>query len=368
MNSDLYQDPDFLGDQFLDWLLEKSAPSSFPTPEGGQNQEMSAQDADYLLSNANANASVLSDDTAFAVDPLDWEELEMNLSNPDDAIQNFQSLDMGDIPQVQTRFQTLLKRKLQREIELRPPLFPWETELSDYEPEYRDALERKLVPLNQGSWLPQLANLQLLVPMPEQVLSQLLEACSEAMQLAKPQPSQLVNALSNLFPNQQQSLNNIAVVGMTYGEDRYGDDANKENSLLAKEIANINYETASARQQMVLSYLAAREIMDNLTLTLSPKQSTREQEWQTSAGVVTIQAAYEPYTLEGSSLKVRVKLPRGGSVSLGTPEASTKAQRTYPGYVSVELCDWQSGINYPLEICLPQGEQKPLTFTIKIQE
>ncbi len=354
MNSDLYQDPDFLANQFLDWLLEKSAPSSFPTPEGGQNQEMSAQDADYLLSNANASA--LSDDIAFAVDPLDWEELEMNLSNPDDAIQNFQSLDMGEIPQVQTRFQTLLKRKLQREIELRPPLFPWETELSDYEPEYRDARERKLVPLNQGSWLPQLANLQLLVPMPEQVLSQLLESCSEAMQLAKPQPAQLVNALSNLFPNQQQSLNDLALVA-SFGLPR---GTELDSSLI--------YEEASTRQQMVLSVLAAKKIMDNLTLNLSPEQSTREQEWQTSAGVVTIQAAYEPSRVEDSSLKVRVKLPRGGSVSLGTPEASTKAERTYPGYVSVELCDWQSGINYPLEICLPQGEQKPLTFTIKIQE
>ncbi|UBF29401.1 hypothetical protein K9N68_17125 [Kovacikia minuta CCNUW1] len=44
--------------------------------------------------------------------------------------------ELGEIPAVQDRFYSLLKQRLQTEIQQNPPLFPWETEVNDYETEY----------------------------------------------------------------------------------------------------------------------------------------------------------------------------------------------------------------------------------------
>ncbi len=37
-----------------------------------------------------------------------------------------------EVPDMQSRFQAVLKRRLQMQIESHPPMFPWETEVSDY--------------------------------------------------------------------------------------------------------------------------------------------------------------------------------------------------------------------------------------------
>lgn len=349
MNSDMYPNSDWLYTQLLNWLVAKSAYTSSPLPrQEGQPQDMSDRTQEYFT--PRDESTVKFNGNGF--DPLDGEELEFTNSTVEDPIP-FQSLDMGDIPVVQNRFQALLKRRIQAEIAINPPLFPWETEISDYEPEYADELVHRTIP-SPWSWIPQLANFQFLIPMPEQVLNQLLEACSQVMAQSRPQPAKMVEAVSNLFPNQHQLLNDLALAFP--GNYRAG-----ATTIPAHKLPQA-YETATSQQQMVLSLLAAREIIENLTLTLSPRENFLERQWETEVGVVALQAEYQA----GQTVKLKVKLPKGGKVRLETPQASSQAQRTYPGYVSVELFDCQPGQTYPVEISLADTEQKPLTFALVI--
>ena len=350
MNSDMYPNSDLLYSQLLNWLVDKSASTSSPLPQQeGQSQDMSDYTQEYFAPRDESTVKFSWN----GFDPLDGEELESTNSTVEDPVP-FQALDMGDIPVVQTRFQALLKRRIQAEIAVKPPLFPWETEISDYEPEYADDLVHQTIP-SPWSWVPQLANFQFLIPMPEQVLNQLLEACSQVMAQSRPQPAKMVEAVSSLFPNQNQLLNDLA---LAFPAGSYRGEA---TTIPAHKLPQA-YETASSQQQMVLSLLAAQKIIDNLTLNLSPRENFLERQWETEAGVVALQAEYQA----GQTVKLKVKLPKGGKVHLETPQASSQAQRTYPGYVSVELFDCQPGQTYPVEISLADMEQKPLTFALVI--
>ena len=345
MNSDMYQNSDLLYTQLLNWLTDKSSSQPLPPPQEVKFQDMSDFNQEYL-------------------DPLEGEELEFTTSNLDYQTP-FQLLDMGDIPAVQNRFQALLKRRMTTEIELNPPRFPWESEISDYEPEYADEVASDRVSLPMF-WIPQLANFNWLVPMPEDILAQLLDACSQAMQLSRPQPAKMVEAVSNLFPSQHQLLNDLTLAF----------PGNYRGTAVAKtRPRNLPpaYEAATSKQQMVLSLLAAREIINNLTLNLSSNQPLVERQWETNAGILHLQASYEPSASSnlsdsGASVKLRVKLPKGGKIALETPEASAQAQRTYPGYVSVELFDCQPGQTYPVEVSLAHPEQKSLNFAIVVSD
>ena len=114
---------------------------------------------------------------------------------------------------------------------------------------------------------------------------------------------------------------------------------------------------------MMLALLAAKEIISSLTVPISPTTTPVEREWQTAAGVVTVQAEYQ---IQDGVPKLRVigRLPRGGSLTLRTPQASAKSQRTYPGYLSVESFDLQPNQIYPLEIRFHDMEQSALIFSI----
>jgi hypothetical protein len=112
--------------------------------------------------------------------------------------------------------------------------------------------------------------------------------------------------------------------------------------------------------------LAAREILNALTLAVSSDRPQVERQWQTSAGTITVQAEYQ---FQGNLRQVRIqsKLPRGGSLTLQTPQASATAQRAYPGYLSVESFDLLPNQAYPLEIRLAELGQQPLVLAIALE-
>ncbi|MGB3691873.1 MAG: hypothetical protein WA865_22640 [Spirulinaceae cyanobacterium] len=331
------ENSDFLYNQILSWLAEESNSDQSPPQDGEPNQIDSAEES-------------IVDGEIEQLNDLDREQDEKPTQSP-------QKLDMGDITQVKNRFQSLLKRKLLAEIESHPPLFPWETENSSYEPEITDSLINNLVPF-QRLWMPQLSNLGL----PKKILVQLLDACSAAMQSRRPEGAKMVQAVSGLFPQQFQSLNQMAGIVLV------GPSRSAELDLPSRD-----YETATTQQQMAMSLIAAREIINNLTINLSPHQPSVERQWQTTVGLVALDAEYQPAKEDGSissraSLRVNVRLPKGGSVTLQTPQESAKAERTYPGHLSVELFDWQPGQIYSLEIRLFDPDQTPLNFVLAISE
>ncbi|MBZ8181718.1 MAG: hypothetical protein SAL07_09555 [Oscillatoria sp. PMC 1051.18] len=346
------QNLDFLYCQLLNWLQEKSVPDR--------------PDRDRLKPSADLAEDWFVEE--LELDDLDWDESEIR-----DPANAPPSSAMGEIPTVENRFQALLKRKMQQEIEAHLPLFPWETEIRDYEAELSDEVVNLSVPARQ-LWHPQLATLRLLMPMPERVLVNLLEACSEAMQLPIPPAAKMVRAVSSLFPERSQALDRLGFVLLSPSLSPSRSSSVEQTQQDLASLLPQNYEAATIEQQIALSLLAAREIVNSLTLNLSPVQTTVERQWQTTAGVVKIRADLAQTSevggdfYPGISVRVRLRLPQGGSLNWVSPQASVMAQRTYPGYLCVELFDCQVGQIYPLEIKLRDRASSPLNFAIAVCE
>jgi len=289
----------------------------------------------------------------------------MNSSTPDPSESNYSFskelfLELGDVPVVQERFEALLKHRLQAEIQRKPPLFPWETEMVDYDAEVESiptpvAAPRSVAP--QWGWLRQVQNLKLPVPaqIPEPVLATLLQRCQDVVQSSLQDGAKLVRAVEALFPGQDEALNYLAGNVVTMAPARSPEAAIAEPP--------IDYETAAPAQQMLLSLLAAREIIGTLLLTVSAQQPTLERQWQTDAGVVSLHLQY--CQSPTASVRVQAELPTGGSVTVRGDDLQTTTQRKTAGRLSAELPDPQPNHAYTVEIHLA-GVAEPLIFTLRL--
>jgi hypothetical protein len=277
-------------------------------------------------------------------------------------------LELGELPAVQDRFYTLLKNRLQVEIQHNPPLFPWETAMHDYEaaPAYAVAnagvehvsLSKKK-PLRQ-IWLNHLRTLNLPVAIPEAVLAHLLQQCQEVAQSSLREGAKLVRAVEDLFPDGSQALNQIAGIVMT-SPARTGTLA----SSTSRTDTSVSYETATPTQQMALSLMTAWEILNSLTLTVSPNQPAVERQWQTEFGTLRLRAEYVVH--QGfSNLRVTTDLPKGGSLTLNNGDLQTATQRPTAGWLSLELVDPDKEDPCTLTIQLADSDQEALVFVIRI--
>jgi len=377
MNSDMDNNSDALYDRLMAWLNQESIPpasseADLPPqgrfPDGETAAEFEQEQLDPIDSEELNIAS-------FNKNPIDQEEPWMGLENLTGEEMELlggetRPYKWEKMPTVQDRFEALLKRRIQVEIERRPPLFPWESEISDYESDSVTSYpEEKVLQFFPGTvtpdvvppirlWMPQLSSLALPISLPDNVLGQLLNACSQAMSSQRQLGAKLVNAVENLFPNQLPVLNQMAGMVLVASTTRGG-----SRSLEPLKSLPNNYETAAAEQKMLLAMLAAKEIISTLTVSISSTQTPVKREWDTAVGVVSVQAEYK-LEEEIPSLRVISYLPKGGSLALHTPEVSATAQRAYPGYLSVELFDLQPNQTYPLAIRFHDSEQTPLVFSI----
>jgi hypothetical protein len=367
MNSDINNNSDTLYSRLMAWLLQESVPAATPSvhgqPDGSdpideleaadfQFDELDPLDVEDVNIAPTITGEIANDHTRVGSEDIPTrEDIE-----PGGTTRPY---NLGDMPIVQNRFEALIKRKLQVEIERHPPLFPWETNIHEYEPDISDSVASTGVPSVQV-WTPQLLNLPLPVPIPENVLVTLFNACSESVYSPYQLGRKMVKAVENLFPAQFQLLNNQAqMVLLSSGSGRDPEQL----QLLLKELPSPSYDEATPEQQMILALLAAKEIISTLTVSLSPNHPSVERQWQTSVGVITVQAEYQ--IQEGvPTLRVISNLPESGSLTLRTPEGSAVSERTYPGYVSVEAFDLPPNQTYPLEIRFQDSDQNPLVFAI----
>ena len=316
---------------------------------------------------------------ATGTSPLDQSNLLMPQDNPSPVSGYIDSkrspqreplFELGDVPAVQDRFHALLKHRLQSEIQKNPPLFPWESTVQDYEATtaYDSAeaiISETSAPVEaSGSsiWNRQLNALNLPVQVPGLVLSRLLKQCQQVVQSSLREGVQLVQAVEDLFPGEGQALNYLA--GLVVASPA------RSGATAATATAGANfpqsYEAAAPAQQMVLSLLAAREMIVTLTLAVSASQPTVERQWETDQGTLQLKATYnsDPTDL---SLVVRAELPTGGRLSLNGSGFQSVAERRSPGSVGVELCDPEVGSVYLLEACL-DGDETPLVFVVRLVE
>jgi hypothetical protein len=263
-----------------------------------------------------------------------------------------QTFHLGEIPTVQNRFQAVLKRRLQTQIQNHPPLFPWETQIREY-PEYDDQPTFGLVPAL--GWAAQLSKLNLPVTLPELVFQQLLSKCQALVASSLPLGAKLVQVVENLFPNEPHALNELAglVLRSPY----------RSAASLNMPVVENDYSDLQPRQQMALSLLAAKQLLENLTLFVSPSNPLVERQWLTSAGVLSVKVQYES---QGTVTKLRVDadLPSEGTLKLQGDGSQAMAQASNPGSLTVELCCTQLRQAYTLQVELEDVDQQPLKFVI----
>lgn len=319
MNSDT----ESLQNQLLAWLLADNA----------------STEEDFLVESEEINgAETYEESTARRSGASESE----NMSYP------FQ---MGEIPTVQTRFQAVLKRRLQNQIQDNPPLFPWETQLIDY-PDYIDNSSMALVPA--WGWAAQQSKLSLPIPMPEKVFQQLLARCQELLTFPVPLGAKLVGAVESLFPNEPQTLNDLA--GMVLRSSHRSADTLEKSKTLES-----SYSDLQPRQQMALSLLAAKQLLENLTLTVDASSEAVEKQWLTDLGTVTLRVKYDQ---GAQKLRVEAELPRIGKLRFGGDTSQAVAESSNRGIVSLELNSVQQGATYTLAVELEDMDTQALTFAI----
>ncbi|BAU44298.1 hypothetical protein [Leptolyngbya sp. O-77] len=329
-------------EDIVSWLLQQLDQSTAaPSGEAGLETGRDALDAAHPQSNHD--------------NLLDSEQLNTLLNYLTESdIFSFQDTPLshsGEIPAVQDRFYALLRHRLREEIERRPPLYPWETEVREYE----DALAPELA--TATVWASQMQALNLPVPMPEGVLNRLFEQCQSLLQSSLQEGRKLVQAVESLFPGESAALNHLAGYVMAA-------PARSGASAPVLEGVPDHYDAATQPQQMLLSLVAAREILNTLVLTVSPAQPVLEREWHTTAGLLTLRAML----LESGSLRLVAQLPCAGRLKLQSSEVEKSAHRANAGPVSLELLEVEALQSYSVQVELEQAGTKSLSFAIAIGE
>ncbi|AKG22854.1 hypothetical protein [Calothrix sp. 336/3] len=259
---------------------------------------------------------------------------------------------LGEIPTVQERFQAVLKRRLQVQIQSQPPLFPWETEFTDY-PDYLDSPSVSLVPT--WGWAAQLSQMNLPIPLPEKVFQQLLEKCQALVNSSLPLGAKLVQAVESFFPEETQAVNDVAGLVLR----------SPSRSVAALEMPSLDsdYADLQPRQQMALSLIAAKQLLENLTLSVSATNPTLVREWVTDTGVVKIQVEYQAQGNFGT-LRVQGDLPVAGVMKLQGNRSEVAAESSDVGSLRLELYPVQLHQTYTLAVELKSIDQQPLLFVI----
>lgn len=240
-------------------------------------------------------------------DPLDSEDLSdylpssLGFNIPDEG-EGSSSLASGENLKVKHHVYALLKRRLRIEIARKPPLFPWEKEIQDYPLDYADYAEVEVVPAL--FWEAQLREFQWPVSLPTSVMAVLVDRAQSAIQTSMKSGLKLVQVVETLFPDDLPTLNHLA------GAVLMSPSRSGLSALSATELPP-TYEDAAPVQQMVLSLLAARDLLNTLTFDLSPERPALTRQWHTSVGNINLQLRYDP-----QQLAVEVELPAGGQIRL----------------------------------------------------
>ncbi|CDN11023.1 PatU [Richelia intracellularis] len=265
--------------------------------------------------------------------------------------ENFQ---IGEIPTVQERFQAVLKRRLQVQIEHHPPLFPWESQLQEY-PDCVDNPSLNFVP--SWGWNAQQHKLNLPISIPEKLFQELLTKCQGLVASSLPLGAKLVQAVESMFPENYHELNDVAGLVLRSSSSRSAEP------LAIMPNVDADYGELQPRQQMALSLLTAKQLLETLNVSVSATNPVVQRQWLTSNGELSVQVELQS-SAEFLKLVVNTDLPCKGIVKFQSNNAHAMAQSEHPGCLNVELSCTQNQQNYTLAIELEGIEQQALLFVI----
>jgi len=360
MHLNMNREPEANTDELLAWLLQAPRANA-STPSSGPQAN---------LENSKTSRDRTSpDEDIWWGDDIPLVAAEIDIFTPDSSGSprqplESQPLEIGEIPAVQDRFQAVLKRRIQSEIASILPLFPWETEVCEYYDDISDSTLSSGVP--GLPWTAQLLYLNLPVPvkLPESILAHLLEQCQPIARSGLREGAKLVQATGELFPNHLQTLNELAgMVLLEYRFNQWGQLESTHRGPVDQNNFLSSYETATPTQQMQLSLLAARQILNGLTLSLNLSGPVVSREWLTRAGKLIVRANY--YIRDGVSwLEIQAQMPCAGRLKLTGDQTEAIALGENPGSLTVELSDIQADRTYPLVVEFPTESTDPLIFAV----
>ncbi|MGK7889398.1 MAG: hypothetical protein AB4042_08685 [Leptolyngbyaceae cyanobacterium] len=261
------------------------------------------------------------------------------------------SFELGEMSAVQDRFYAVLKRRLQSEIAQNPPLFPWESEVLDYETE---VVAVTMAPVS--AWIRQIQS-RLPVPMPEQVLTTLFGQCQGIAHRSLQQGVKLVQSVESLFPDEAEMLIYLAQLVLAPSFRDGGD-------RLPTEGFPSHYDVATPVQQMALSLMAAAEILDDLTLKVSSQRPRAERQWTTATVEnidVTVTYQFQP----SPRLRVESRVPCASHLILNGAAGEARSHRDDAGCIGVELFDISPNQTY--QLTLHPSDDKLLSLVLAIQ-
>ncbi|CCH67167.1 PatU [Richelia intracellularis HH01] len=258
-----------------------------------------------------------------------------------------ETFQLGEIPTVQERFQAVLKRRLQIQIENHPPVFPWESQLQ----EYPDCLDNK----PSLKFIPD--KLSLPISIPENVFQVLLTFCQQYLTSSLPLGSKLVKVVESIFPENYQELNDIAGLVLRSTSSRSSD------SLAIIPNIDSDYSELQACQQMALSLLTAKQLLDIFNVSISATNPLLNRQLLTSNGELYVEVELK-FTNESPKILVRTQLPSEGSIKLQGGKLHVMAKSDYPDFLSVELPCTENQHYYTLTVELEGIEEQALLFLI----
>jgi hypothetical protein len=327
--------------QFLAWLLQEPDPATGPS---GKNSSP--------ITGLEASGAV---DLQPQTDPLDSEVEAMQADLSESSVvftEDISSLELGEIPAVQDRFYAIIKRRLRAEIDRNPPLFPWESRLWDYESEQPDLMGAEAI--SSSFWMTQLQALKLPVPIPESRLEQIFAECRKLASSSLREGVKLVRAVESFFPDELPALNYWA--GQVLAEP-----VRSPSQTLPANTLPSSYELANPTQQMVLSLLAARQVLDAMTLEVSASYPQAQRQWLTPAGEVVLSVEYQPAT---ERIRIEGQLPVAGRLTFKGQSQQVTAACSGAETLSVELNHPIAGETYGLEVELDAAHPSPLVFAV----
>ncbi len=184
----------------------------------------------------------------------------------------------------------------------------------------------------------------------------MLEKCQGLITSSLPLGVKLVQVVESFFPDESQTINDLA--GMVLRTAYRSADTLETMPNLQSD-----YSDLQSRQQMALSLLAAKQLLENLTISVSPTDKVVERQWLTNAGTLHLKVELQSLG-EETTLTVKTELPTPGILKLRGNGSQAMAQSSNPGCLSVELCCGQPNQTYTLSVeSLEPGEQ-PLLFVI----
>jgi hypothetical protein len=325
MNSD----SESLQYQLLTWLMADHVTT-------GEQPLVTSEEDDGVSNTLNQTITVTSDESGLGAEP--------------------QTFQIGEIPTVQERYQAVLKRRLQIQSQNHPPLFPWESELVDY-PEFVE--QPSIASVSGWGWLTQPSLLNLPIPLPEKVFQELATKCQALVTSSLPLGAKLVQAVESLFPDEHQAVNDLAglVLRSAY---RSG------NAVATAPNLQSDYSELLPRQQMALSLMAARQMLENMTLAVSLTEPVAEKLLFSSVGNLSFKVELQSLD-QLMRLNVQAELPMQGTLQLqgeGATKHATSPMSVNPG---VELSISETDHTYFLKVEFPELNQSQLfVLVIKV--